>query len=216
MKKIIFAMSVMLAACAPNPGPIFADFLVLKQGLTCEIPTVSETALRQIRGFVDIAGGAQFLTGVALTSTVTSAPVVVGQQTVEKGNREQVVLEEMVLNYTTTPNRGAAFKEERIKLGGSFPKTAVFVANVIGPLAAANIIDNAVVDASSISDVAPDRVTLNVSVEFKGHLSGSNQAFATGKYLLPIEMVRSACTPRVTLETAVCGNLGQNQRVTCQ
>ena len=216
MKKIIVALSVMVAACAPNPGPITADFLMVEPGLTCEIPRADDSSLRLIRGFLDVAGSTAFIAGISLTSSVTSLPVVVSQTTIEKANREQVVLEEMVLNYTTTPKRGAAFKEERIKLGGVFPTTANFVANIIGPLAAANIVDNAVVDASSITDVAPDRVTLTVSVEFRGHLSGSNQAFTTGKYFLPIELVRSACAPRVTLETAVCGNLGQNQRVTCQ
>ena len=219
MKKTILAALLGLAACAPNPNLVTFDMFSVKPGPTCDSMAPTDTDPLVIAGSVDLAAGAAFLVKMRITSNVTTTSVKVGDSTLEPADRDAIVLDDMVLSYTTSPKRSSLNgKEEHVKVGGSGVKKSAFgIINIIGPVGVAAMTDADFVQASSSTDPAADKVLVTVGVEIKGHLSGSGQTWSTGKYFMPLTVVRSTCTDFVPKpEFAICGNLAQSGRVCSQ
>lgn len=190
MKRLLFA-SLLLAlgsTCAPTPGPLYISRLY-RGDLTCVAKPADKNFMYQ--GTLDVApGSARYYLAiqVAGAENLTSAPLdTTAGVKLEPANRERIVLDQLVINYSSPKLRG--FKEwvqpVNFIMDAKELAIAYGVFQLISPQAAQ------ILDGLPASNDPADRTTLNVSLEFRGHTTGTNSALTTGKTTYPIQVLRS-------------------------
>lgn len=219
LKSLILAgLLISLAGCSNQSQGITIDkfypVLPVCDGITARDDFISAN------GYLDVAAGApQFFIGINLIggANVTQKEVVVGGTQIERPNRDQPVLNQMVINYRLSK-----------RLGGT-PKP--FITNVVLPfnkdgevfgtfqLISADLA-TLLFDGLTPSSTIDDFVDVAVDVEFKGEMSASRAPFSTGVLTYPIRAFRSnpaACangylrfgTDMMSGAVDSCGYVGQ-------
>jgi hypothetical protein len=217
MKTLLSALmavaSISFVSCAPQPGPVR---LVKFYGITPGDCTSSMNQKDSIipNGALDVSSGdAKFFLGVDLKTVALNSPaVVVNGRTIENANREQPLIEQMVLTYSSKAGPAgtklAAIKQGTVPFVASFiEKDEIFGGtNIItGPAAIA-------IDALSSSNDSDAYTDLTVDVEFVGRMSGSGARVDTAPQPFVIRLSRAevpaSCIPRKAF--GQCNNPNQS------
>ena len=165
-------------------GPGCDAFLNVKEGITAN-------------GYLDVAAGApQFFVGVDIQGgdNIVQQPLTVGNSTLERANRNQPLITQMVVTYHLSKKVGTAPKPYVVNASLPFSANGeVFgVFQLISPELGTQLFDGLTPPPGPPpSSVIEDFVDLLVDVEFKGEFSASKSPFTTGVLTLPIRAYRS-------------------------
>lgn len=213
-----------VSACAPSPGPIEIAGFVEVDPQDCEAPTDLKKLVTNGNLLVN-SGRPAFLVGAGLVGLDGFSAGTISRsdgRTLDLDKRDNPFIDEVALSYKATPSIGS-FKAEVVKVAGAGPGAGTLVIkNNLITQAAADVIAGGMAPSDSTADV----VTLNVTVEYRGHLSRSGTRITSGAALFPIKLRRPTAgeCPRAggpsgnngyKFAAAECGTSGQFAAPTC-
>lgn len=191
MTRTLIVMSSLLwaVACAPVPTPLHIDKFLPIDETECKVSTDAKVVLAG--GTLDVAPGSpSYTVGVTITGATeleTASYSVTGGPLLEPGKRSQPIIDRLVLSYAAKPaalglNLQAAEVPMTIPL---YSGEATGMIDLISPQVATELEDKV---------QAGDEVTLTVTVEFKGYMTGDHAAITTGPLAFPLRVMKSDST----------------------
>ena len=205
MKRIILAVAALVfaAGCTQENGISLGNARKLNDSCT----PGTETELRG-SGQFDTAVTNSYIASFEVVSSLEARTIQVGSDVLLKGNQNDAILNQLVLNYATTP--ATSLKQEilpllfRVSAGST---TNFLTTDVIGPQAKEAI--RARVAANG------DQMQILVRVQLKGNLA-SGSPISSNEVLFPVRayFYDPGCGGTLTgSPTGACGNNGQDESI---
>jgi hypothetical protein len=185
-----------LAGCAPVSTPLTIEkFFPLLPG--CDTSKATDETFTP-NGFLDVApGNPQFFVGVLLSGAqgFQQNAVEIDRVVLEPENRNRPLLRQLIVTYRLGRPMGIPLRPYTVEFSTAPNLDGLMVAPI--QLISPELGDALFNSSLAASDTIDDSVDLFVDVEFTGIMSGSGNAFSTGKATYPIKVFRStgaACT----------------------
>lgn len=204
LKSLIIVGLLTATSCTNQSEAFYIEkFYPLAPG--CDGVTNVETMVAG-NGYLDVAANsAQFFIGIRVggAQNIQQNAVVLGSTTLERANRNQPLVNQMVVTYRLSKRVGAAPKPYLTNINLPFSdKGAIFGAfQLISPELATALYDGLTPPPGPApSGVIEDFVDISADVEFKGEFSATKSPFSTGILTMPIRAYRSLpapCSPGV-------------------
>ncbi|MEW5739750.1 MAG: hypothetical protein AB1938_12535 [Myxococcota bacterium] len=216
MNRTLLSLTALslLGACAPNPLPMRIErFLPIDQA-TCF--STDDPKLGLAAGTLDVSPGGtpEYLVGFRVIggdAFIQPPYVLTGGRQLEAENRNQPILDRIVLSYAARPAGGLRLGS--VQVSRSMPLNEgelISTVNVISPDLAQDLV-TAVVPGTDVE--------LTVSVEARGYMSGDRAQITTGKLEFPLKVTATdpaSCTGGVIQPTpGTCLYPGQDPVSVC-
>lgn len=192
MKRIILttlmAFSFLTSSCANQTSPLeFTKFYPL--GPTCDISEFVD-GFFVANGSLDVAwGNPVYVVAFQLTNAegYTQPALQIGDTVLERANREQPVLRQIIIQYRPSRPLGVSLKEHVIPYTGIVGGNIQGTVQLISPELSRALADT-LTPANDLSDV----VDINIDVHFEGEMVGSRTKISTATMTFPLRVFRSA------------------------
>jgi len=208
MKRILIVASALALAvgCAPENGLSLGNAHALDDSCV-----QSGNKVLRSSGRFNVARTLSYVASFDVASVLEARTLQVGSDVLVGSNRNDAILNQLVLNYASTPSLG--LKQEILPLLLRIPASSAdnfLTTDIIGPLAAESLRARLTTNG--------DQAEVLVRIQLKGALAGGG-AIATNEILFPVQAYFQIpnCPGTVSISKAgACGNDGQDESVlTC-